>query len=109
MKTISHPTDPTARLIRRMLQNHRLDKIEMTVTLQLNVARAIPASYHPVVAKRRDEAYAMRSGSISLDEATAINEAARDGSVAIATGKTMLMALTNLEAQLVAFEAEWKA
>ena len=89
---VKPPSDHTARLTRAILKDERIDRVDISVRERGVIAYAIPSSFHPAVAERRDHAFAKAGGSVTIEQATAINAEARDSPVAHGRGRTILEA-----------------
>lgn len=86
---------------RRLKKLFRVDfaRIEIGYTDHGVSVRAIPNNFHPLVGVRREAAIAAKEGSITLSEATAIQQDAL-APVGKGYGKTLSAALDALEADL---------
>lgn len=97
---------PIEQTIRSLIQRHHLSRIEITVTAGIINARAIPLAYHPQVAVNRhaalEKAARLAGGSISMQEAQRITEAAPQTHIAVAYADTMQELLKALRRELKA-------
>lgn len=97
---------PLDKLIARLLLKHALKSIEITVTERRVTAKALPQPYHKLVAERRQEelesAATAAGGSLSIAEATRINEVAVAAPLAIGHGATIDDAMFDLHRALKA-------
>lgn len=100
---VNHPSrskqDPSAMAL-RLLRKHQITAIDVRFSLGVVSARATPNQFHPLIAKRRNEAFAKLSDSISIAEATEINDRARSEPVASAAADTLEGALAALSERL---------
>lgn len=100
---VNHPNrsgqSPTA-AIRRLLTRHSLQRIEIIATLHGVTARAMPDGFHPIVSKRREDAFAMRGDeNITLKAASEIQTASML-SIAQGSGDSLDEALEALKVEL---------
>lgn len=96
-KKAARPITPEAR-IKRLCNKHGLRNIHLIVN-EGATARAYPASWNPILEKRRREAFAGRE-SVSLAEATEVATNAMEKAVAVGQGSDIAAALTSLEEAL---------
>jgi hypothetical protein len=98
---VNHPSrsqqDPSAAL-RRLINGNSLAGISIHVSRDGFSAKAMPDGFHPMVAKRREAAFAERS-EWSIGEAQKINEASMTP-VAHVFGKTLDETVAALKAAL---------
>jgi hypothetical protein len=83
--------------LRRLINKHNLAKIELIIATGGVFARALPSTWHPEVARRREVAFAGRDHTLS--EATALRETFM-AQVASAKGATLEEAVAALSAEL---------
>lgn len=93
---------------RNLMEKHQIDRIEIVIPVSGSiVARAYPGKWSEIYRERIRETYARhKAGSISLAEATEINNKAAEGQLAYATGKTPDEAFRALIQKLDAGEIE---
>lgn len=89
------------KLARQLLRTQSLSGIELTVTPRGVTARALPDHFHPAVELRRMQAFARHQGSISIDEAEAIQTKAVSDPVAVAQAPELDLALLALKKELL--------
>lgn len=86
--------------IKRLLAKHAgIQHVSMTFGPHGISVLALPNSFHRLVSKRREEAFAARGGSVGIDEATQIN-ADSLAAVARGHGQTMDEALDALQVEI---------
>lgn len=95
------PVDPCTKIIRRIMRDGRIDRVEVLARDRGVLVTAHPSSYHPAVAERRTHEIAKRGGSITLAEAEHIGVLCMSP-VANGRGPTVLAALEVLEVGLKA-------
>lgn len=90
--------------LKRLLNTHKLQRLDAHVSHDFVVIYAMPESWHPLVAQRRDEALARAAGpdgSLSLAQASKAGAEAQ-AAVALARGATWDEALAKLRTALKA-------
>lgn len=94
------PVDPEKRLRRILNKDGGLERIDVSFSHHGVSARAVPNSFHPLVAKRRSLAFAERGGSVSIAEATEVNNNSLATPVATAFAADLDTAAQMLETKL---------
>lgn len=92
-------TKPIEKRVRDLLLKHQLASVKVTFSLHGVTARAMPETFNPIVAKRREAILAKREGSLALDEVQSLYTETL-AAVGRATADTIEEALATLQGVL---------
>jgi hypothetical protein len=90
------------RRIRKIVSSGEIDRVQFIFGLHGVSATALPTSFHPLVEARRKEAYAAAGSSMTIQQATEINNGSM-GPVGRGHASDIVGAVISLEGDLAKF------